>query len=159
MQKPVPEAVTNERREHLWAVIGAHVLSNHRHREATPSTWPQTTAQGFIDHVGQHMLALGHPDTHPLDLAYALLSALPLNRDAADIELVVEAARAERLKQQLATYQQALLTLLDGSPADRGRLKARTLARYGRDLFAELQADQLSADDLAMLLPWPPQRH
>ncbi|WP_189092611.1 hypothetical protein [Deinococcus ruber] len=63
------------------------------------------------------------------------------------------------MKQQLATYQQALLTLLDGSPANRGRLKATTLARYGRDPFAELQADQLSADDLAMLLPWPPQRH
>ena len=143
---PLP-ALYDERRENVWAVLGAQVLHAHRapHR---PSDWPR-----------QQPHASPEPSTpHPLDVAFELLSATPIDSDAADIELVLEAVRAERLKGLITQYQDALLERLSSSPEDRAAQKARGLARYGHDYLAELQADTLSAEELAALLPWPPDR-
>ena len=93
-----------------------------------------------------------------MDVAYQQLSSLAIDSDAADIDLLLEAVRAERLKQQVERYQHALLELVSGPPESRERQRARGVARYGRDLFSELRADALSTDEVAALLPWPPTR-
>lgn len=134
----------DERRENVWAVLGAQVLHAHRPPHH-PSDWPRRQPH-----------ASPEPSTpHPLDVAYELLSALPIESDAADIDLVLEAVRAERLKGLISQYQDALLEQLGGSPEGRATRKARGLARYGRDYLSELQADALSPEELAALLPWP----
>lgn len=140
---PLPD-LYDERRENVWAVLGAQVLHAHRspHR---PSDWPQWPPNATPE----------ASTAHPLDVAYEQLSALPLDGDAADIDLVLEAVRAERLKGLITQYQDALLERLGGSPEDRATRKARGLARYGRDYLSELQADALSPEELAALLPWP----
>lgn len=135
----------DERRENVWAVLGAQVLHAHRPPHH-PSDWPRRSPNATSPEAST---------AHPLDVAYEHLSALPLDDDAADIDLVLEAVRAERLKGLISQYQDALLERLGGSPEDRAAQKARGLARYGRDYLSELQADALSPEELAALLPWP----
>lgn len=152
------EIASDERRGHVWAVIGSQVLHEHRPRSYRGSPWPQRQSDALHSLISEQtpdpLSAVGHP----LDAAYEQLSSLEIDSDAADIDLMLEAVRAERLKQQVEQYQHALLELLSGPPESQERRKARGIARYGRDLFSELRADALSADELAALLPWPPTR-
>ena len=152
------EIASDERRGHVWAVIGSQVLYEHRPRGHGSSPWPQRQSDALLPLISEQPLDSRSTTGHPLDAAYEQLSSLEIDSDAADIDLLLEAVRAERLKQQLEQYQQALLELLSGPPESRERRRARGLARYGRDLFSELRADALSADELAALLPWPPTR-
>ena len=152
------EIASEERRGHVWAVIGSQVLYEHRPRGYGGPPWPQRQSDALHSLISQQTPDPSSAGSHPLDAAYEQLSSLVINSDAADIDLLLEAVRAERLKQQVEQYQHALLEKLSGPPESRERRKARGIARYGRDLFSELRADALSADELAALLPWPPTR-
>jgi len=143
------EPIYDERRENVWAVIGTQVIRDHR-PQGRPSEWPQRPPNESQSES---------PAPHPLDVAYETLSSLLIDGDAADIDLMLDAVRAERLKGMLSQYQDALLEQLNGSPEDRTVRRARGLARYGRDYLAELHSDTLSSEELAALLPWPPARH
>lgn len=152
------ELASDERRGHVWAVIGSQVLHEHRPRGYRGSPWPQRQLDALHTLITEQMQDPLGAASHPLDAAYEQLSSLEIDSDAADIDLFLEAVRAERLKQQVEHYQHALLELLNGPPESRERQKTRAIARYGRDLFSELRADTLSTDELAALLPWPPAR-
>jgi len=141
----------DERREHLWAVIGALTLRHRRSKPDGPARWPRRTAEEHEEWAQGQRHRLGQSEAHLLDFAFELLSSLSIHQEATDTDLLLEAIRAERLKVQVEQYQQALLTLLHAS----SRQRARTTPVQGRDLFVELQANTISDEALKALLPWP----
>jgi hypothetical protein len=93
----------------------------HAHRSPAPSDRPVLDAASHQREWARVFASLGQANTTLLDRLPAVLDELPLNADAGDVALLLEAARTEQLIACLQGYQQDLLTLLDEAPAPAGR--------------------------------------
>lgn len=135
-------------RDTVSSVLAACTLEARRLQGRAPTPWP--------DEGSRDQALAPFTEAQLLDAVADGLLARTLPQDAADIDLFLEAVRAERLSTLLETYRKALLDRLNGSPQEQARRRAIATSRYGQDWLSALRAGAVGEGELQRLLPWAP---